>query len=172
VRNRSARPMLGSFLLVFAVLATGCGGDGDDGRSRRPQAFDSGPRAVLGKPFGAYLTIEGVRAERGMVGPRDMIVDTIDGERLAKPVHVNVRNAVLPAGQRCVLKGYESGEMIGLPPAVDEAAKELGLEARPMQAGWQWFPQFVVLIAVEPKDLEIEGTAHWFRRPEASDKAE
>src|SRR5262249_41414187 len=110
----------------------------------------------LGYQLGKYLTIEGVRAEEGKVGSRTLLVDTVSGKKLDKPVAVWVNNLDLPAKQRCVLKGYETGKMIGTPPAVLEAAKEQGgknVEAR--QAVWQWYPYFVALIVVEPKGLEL-----------------
>src|SRR2546425_5049390 len=75
------------------------------------------PGGVLGDQLGEYLTVEGVRAEGGKVGTRTLLVDTVGGKKLAKPVPVWVHNLDLPAKQRCVLKGYESGEMIGTPPA-------------------------------------------------------
>ena len=156
MRNHSAHRKFRSLLPLLAVFAAACGGDDkNDSRSGGPSTFGSGPRVVLGKGLGEYLTIEGVRAEKGMVGPRDMIVDTIDGKKLATPVHIGIRNVDLPVKQRCVLKGYETGEMIGTPPAAQEAAKEQGREAKIEQAGWGWYPLFVVLIVVEPKGLEI-----------------
>src|SRR5437764_4816354 len=68
------------------------------------------PGGLLGRQLGAYLTVEGVQAEGGKVGTRTLLVDTIGGKRLDKPVPVWVHNLDLPAKQRCVLKGYESGE--------------------------------------------------------------
>ena len=61
-----------------------------------------------------------------------------------------------PSKQRCVFKGYELGQMIGTPPAVLSAAKELGQkDVEISQAVWRWRPYFVALIAVEPKGLEL-----------------
>ena len=61
-----------------------------------------------------------------------------------------------PAKERCVLKGYESGEMVGFPEAVLTAVKEQGREITNMsQAVWRWRPYFVALIVVEPKGLEV-----------------
>ena len=58
----------------------------------------------------------------------------------------------LPARQRCVFKGYESGEMIGTPPAVLAAAKEQGRAGEdPSQVPFHWRPYFVALVVVEPK---------------------
>jgi hypothetical protein len=113
------------------------------------------PGGRLGESLGEYLTIEGVRAEEGKVGTQTLIVDTVGGKKLAKPVHIWVANVILPAGKRCVLKGYETGSMIGQPPAVFEAAKEQGRNVGAAQAEWQWHPHFVVLIPVEPRGLKV-----------------
>jgi len=114
------------------------------------------PPAKLGIYLGEYLTIEGVRAERGKVGKQTLIIDTVGGKKLDTPIHMWVNNLELPSEKRCVLKGYELGEMIGTPPAVIAAAKEQGrTDVGESQAAWQWRPYFVVLIAVEPKGLEV-----------------
>jgi hypothetical protein len=114
------------------------------------------PTGKLGSYLGEYLTIEGVRAEVGKVGKKTLIVDTVGGKKLDKPIHIWVHNLELPAEKRCVLKGYESGEMIGTPPAVIAAAKEQGrTDVGESQAAWQWHSHFVVLIVVEPKGLEV-----------------
>lgn len=92
--------------------------------------------------------------ENGKVGTRTLLVDTVNERRLAKPVGVwidNVKQPGLPKGTRCVIKGYESGEMIGVPPAVAKA------EHIPLpQAGWQFRVYFIMTSAVEPKTLEKE----------------
>ena len=114
------------------------------------------------------MTIEGVRAEGIKVPTGTLLVDTVNGKKLDRPVPVVVRvqgfNAtrfdlptafVLPPKRRCGLKGFESGEMIGVPSAVRDAAKELGRQDVPMSpVGWQWRPHFVALVVVEPKGLE------------------
>jgi hypothetical protein len=116
------------------------------------------PPAKLGAYLGEYLTIEGVRAEVGKVGKQTLIVDKVGGKKLDEPIPMWVQNLELPAEKRCVLKGYELGEMIGTPPAVIAAAKEQGrTDVGESQAVWQWRPYFVVLIAVEPKGLEVRG---------------
>ena len=114
------------------------------------------PPAKLGTYLGEYLTVEGVRAEVGKVGKQTLIVDKVGGKKLDTPIPMWVHNLELPADKRCVLKGYELGEMIGTPPAVIAAAKEQGrTDVGESQAAWHWRPYFVVLIAVEPKGLEV-----------------
>lgn len=106
----------------------------------------------LGYPVGKYLEIEGVRETGGMTGHRTLRVDTIQGEKLDRPVCLwieNVRGGALPAGERCVIRGYESVRMIGLPDGVVEAE-----HLPPTQALWQMQRFFVMTSAVEPKGLD------------------
>ncbi len=108
----------------------------------------------LGYPLGTYLTIEGVRMEEGKVGTRTLLVDTINGQKLTEPIGVwidNVKDPGLPRGTRCVVRGYESGRMIGLPDAVAKA------ENLPVpQAKWQFRKYFIMTSVIEPKTLEKE----------------
>jgi len=115
------------------------------------------PGGILGDSLGNYLTIEGILYQgKGKVESNTLIVDTVDGKKLDKPIGVLIRNVrQLPPKVRCVLKGYELGEMIGTPPAVPVAAKELGTTYDLSAAMWRWRPYFVVLIPVEPKGLEL-----------------
>ena len=83
-------------------------------------ASDIGRRVIiigdLNKPLGTYLTIEGVRPERGGMRNNPLEVDTIDGKKLDKPVIVDVRGTQqLPKEGRIVLRGYETGAMAGIP---------------------------------------------------------
>ena len=114
-----------------------------------------GPRGIFGD-LGSYLTVEGVRINGTFTGNTTLLVDTVGGRKLPKPVSIRVDNLELPAMRRCVLKGYESGRMIGIPPAARAAAREQGRELIEVQAAWQWQPYFIALIAVEPAGLEIE----------------
>lgn len=131
-------------------------------------AFPRQPGGLLRDQLGDYLTIEGVKAEGGKLETGTLLVDAVDGKKLAKPILLVVRGASianhnlqparldLPAKQRCVFKGYESGEMIGVPPAVGTAAKEQGWKEVPMSAvEWQWRSHFVALIVMEPGELEL-----------------
>lgn len=117
------------------------------------------PGGYLSSRLGEYLTIEGVRYEgNGKVESNSLVVDMVNGEKLEKPLVIVVRNIRLPAKTRCVLSGYEDGEMIGIPPAVQEAFKRVGRTDIPMSSkGYQWRPYFVPLSAVQPRDLKIES---------------
>ncbi|MCX8109337.1 MAG: hypothetical protein N3G20_11100 [Verrucomicrobiae bacterium] len=50
--------------------------------------------------IGTYLTIEGIRAEKGKVGTQTLAVDTINGLKLGEPVTIRIENLELPAGPR------------------------------------------------------------------------
>ena len=138
---------------------------GGPGGARAEQLRPRPPGGLFGDRLGEYRTIEGVRAEGGKIETGTLLVDTVDGKKLDKPMAIVVRprgyptrRLDLPAKKRCVFKGYELGEMIGRPPAEYNAAKERGEDADELvkwdAVPWQWRPYFVVLITVEPKGLE------------------
>jgi hypothetical protein len=136
-------------------------GGGDAVRPRQPGG-------LLGDRLGEYMTIEGVLAEGVKLETGTVLVDTVNGKKLDKPVAIVVRVRgfdatrfdlpvayVMPAERRVILKGYESGEMIGVPPGVHEAAKELGRKEVPVSpVPWQWRPHFVAYIISGPKAAE------------------
>ncbi|MDA1055896.1 MAG: hypothetical protein O3C40_36380 [Planctomycetota bacterium] len=108
--------------------------------------------------LGTYRTIGGVLYDGGgKVESNTLVVDVVDGKRLDKPIHILVKNTRIPAKVRCVLKGYELGEMIGRPPAEYALTKELGGDPNELATAtvWRWRPYFVPLIATEPKGLEV-----------------
>jgi len=108
------------------------------------------PVGRLGYKLGTYLTIEGVRDTKGKVGVQTLLVDTINGKKIETPVSVWIDNIEsLPAEKRCVIRGYESGKMIGVP---DEVIKKENL-SQP-QASWQFYRYFIITSALEPKDLK------------------
>jgi hypothetical protein len=126
------------------------------------------PGGFLDDQLGTYLTIEGVKSEGVKEESGTLVVDTVNGKQLDKPVSLVIRGAVvvdhnlqparleLPANRRCIFKGFESGEMIGIPPAVAAAAKEQRWQEVPMSPKhWQWRTYFVALVVVEPNDLEL-----------------
>ncbi|MCH8042724.1 MAG: hypothetical protein IID44_03295 [Planctomycetes bacterium] len=127
------------------------------GKEARPLRGPREPGGILNDRLGTYLTIEGVRADVfGKGGERILLVDTVNGKMLAKPVGIVVQNLELPSKKRCILKGYETGEMGGEPPAVFAAAKEQGKKFFPAQAAWAWHTYVVVLIVKAPEDLPIK----------------
>ena len=109
------------------------------------------PIGRLGYPIGTYLTIEGVRSERGKVGTQSLLVDKIGDYKVPEPFGLWIENLELPEGVRCVLKGYESGQWIGTP---DNVLKATG--ALPQQAAWQFHFHFLATSVEEPKDLKLK----------------
>jgi hypothetical protein len=132
---------------------------------RGAKVVAAGPRqpgGILRDELGVYLTIEGVLAKGVKIETGTLLVDTVDGKKLDKPIPVLIRtrgypfSIDLPAKERCVFKGYESGEMIGVPPAIPTAFEEQGRKDVPMSPfPWRWRPYFVALIVVEPKGLAL-----------------
>ena len=114
------------------------------------------PTGRLGFPLGTYLRVEGSRVEGPKTGGRTLLVDTINGKKLDSPIEIGIENVdSLPKDTRCVVRGYETGQMIGTPPAVEQAAKEGKNVPRP-QAGWKFYRYFVVISVIEPKDLKTK----------------
>ncbi len=75
------------------------------------------PGGYLSDSLGTYLTIGGVLYDgNGKVESNSLVVITVDGKRLEEPVLIFVKHVRLPGSQRCVLKGYELGAMIGSLP--------------------------------------------------------
>ncbi len=110
------------------------------------------PTGRLGYSLGTYLTIEGIRAEKGKVGDQTLLVDTINGEKLKTPIGIWIENIdSLPKDKHCVLRGYESGKMIGVPYEVAEK-ENISLP----QAAWQFYRYFIATSVVEPKNLKIK----------------
>ena len=104
--------------------------------------------------LGELITIEGTQPEGSRAGKgsaTSLRVDTVNGVKLTEPRNVPISGFRIPKDIRCVLKGYETGSMIGTPPAMSQAAKEQGKKPPiPSQAAYQWYTDFVVLIVVEP----------------------
>jgi hypothetical protein len=155
--------------VVLAIMCALAVGESSAVHAQRPAAAQTAqrlplqprqPGGFLNDRLGTYLTIEGVLYDgKGKVESNSLVVDTVDGRKLDKPLVILVKNVQLPAKKRCILKGYELGEMIGRPPAEYDLTKELGQDpeelARRDATPWNWRPYFVPLIAVEPKGLEV-----------------
>jgi hypothetical protein len=109
------------------------------------------PVGCLGYPIGSYLTIEGVREEKDKGGIQTLLVDTISGYKLEEPVGIWIENVELPPGERCVLKGYETGRWIGTPK---EVLRATGAPAG--QAVWKFQFYFLAKSIDQPKSLKIK----------------
>jgi hypothetical protein len=126
------------------------------------QAQSDVPPGKLGFPLGTYLTVEGEAAKAGFkVNPTcTLIVDTVNGKRLDQPAPIVVENLnidnPLPQHGRVVIKGYESGSMIGTPPGAIKAAREAGKDIARPQAAWQFYRFFVLTSWVHPKRTDSQ----------------
>jgi len=149
---RSTEHDMRTFLLIIVTLVV----------SGVARAQNEVPTGKLGFPLGTYLTVEGEAAKGGFkVNPTcTLVVDTVNGKRLQRPVSIVVENLnmkdPLPQQGRVVIKGYESGKMIGTPPGAIEAAKEAGKNIPLPQAGWQFYRSFVLTSWVHPERSESQ----------------
>ena len=118
------------------------------------------PSGYLGS-LGQYHVIEGALHTANDKAPSNSLdVDTVDGQRLKKPLTIMVKNVRLPAKVRIVLKGYELGSMIGRPPAEYTLTRELGGDPNKLAmrdaTAWRWEPYFVPLLVVQPTGLTAQ----------------
>ena len=116
------------------------------------------PAGKLGYRLGTYLTIEGSRWAPDLSVKVDtvraLLVDTVNGKKLDSPLTVqldNLQDPELPLGQRCVLRGYETGRMVGVPREVARAEN-----LRPAQVGWHFARSFVLTSVVSPDSVKAK----------------
>jgi hypothetical protein len=124
-----------------------------DGRPRPVLRPGVVPIGSLGHTLGTYLTVEGTYD--GVSKNVGISVEKVNGTPLPGPVWIHFEVSGLDDlrdGAKLVFKGYENAQMIGLPPAMKDAAQEAG-EKPPLQpqAGWQLYLTFHVLKVIEPK---------------------
>jgi hypothetical protein len=148
-------------LLTILVCFVACGCASNTGSSQNEQVTNYSealaPRKIplgkLGRPVGTALTIEGVRQKHGKFAGGFLVVDTVNDQKLAKPVSILIQNSknLLPADTRCVFEGYETGSMAGEPPALRKGRLE-----STHQVNWQFWRTFVITSVIEPKSLKIK----------------
>ena len=148
-------------LLTILVCFVACGCASNTGSSQTEriaiQAEALTPRRIplgkLGQPLGTALTIEGVRQKHGKCAGSFLVVDTVNDQKLAKVVSIWIRNSknLLPADTRCVFEGYETGSMVGEPPALRKGRLE-----STAQVNWQFWRTFVITSVIVPQSLEIK----------------
>ena len=102
---------------------------------------------AFGRPIGTYLRLEGKRVGRSQYptksGPGNVLVQRVNGTTLSSPMTVWSDQArSLPVDTSCLVEGYETGEMVGVPP--DVLAHTGG--AAP-QAVWNFHVHFISLSA-------------------------
>jgi hypothetical protein len=107
-----------------------------------------------GKPIGTYLTVEGVlRGSGSMDNPRTLTIDSINGDKLNKPVGVAWQCAMTkapPLKEHLILKGYETGEWAGVPPEAESVLAQKHPGYIGPQAVWQFAIRFVITSAIQP----------------------
>ena len=111
------------------------------------------PDGKLGHPVGTYLTIEGKRFEGRIKNDpkRVLLVDTVNGNKLQKPISIeitNLKNCYLPPDTRIIIRGYESGHMVGVPDAVAKAEN-----TTVPQVCWRFYRYFIKTSCVNPSVL-------------------
>ena len=138
--------------VVLALFTAACESPGVHSTAQDARAaLQRTPDGSLGFPLGTYLSIEGFRTEGVNLGPPTLRVERIGDKACAPPIILPIDYGLrfeLPRGVRCVLRGYESGRMVGIPGAVAEAER-LPLQ----QTVWHFFRHFVVTSIVEPESL-------------------
>ena len=143
--------MVRAVSITLICLVAGCQRV-DTPQSRDGTNFARKPIGRLTDNLGELITIEGIQTEedrRSKSGPL-LSVDTVNGVNLKKPRSIEISGFEIPPDVRCVLRGYETGCMIGQPNAEIQAAEELGQEPEYLPLAYQWSTRFVVLIVVEP----------------------
>jgi hypothetical protein len=115
----------------------------------RQFALEHRPTGTLRFPLGTYLKIEGAKqVARGKAEGRTLLIDTVEGKQLDKPVKLPIKNVEIPDG-RCVLNGYETGAWVGTPEGLPP-----GTPAEPFS--FHFHPSFIVTSVDAPKGLKVE----------------
>lgn len=108
------------------------------------------PMGLLGFQFGTYLTIEGVRYDDGKTGICTLLVDTVNNKKLDAPMTIWIEDINgLPEKERCIIRGYETGKMIGMPSIPEYKNSPLP------QFGWQFRRFFVATTVVRPESVKL-----------------
>ena len=145
--------ILNTIPALVVLVVTGCS-TGYPSLYHQAEATAAKPSSdgVLGHPLGTHLKIEGKRyvdANHPGAFPNSMVVDTVNGRSLARPIAIEIANVpFVPTDTRCIVSGYESGKMVGLPVAVAHAE---GLE--PAQVIWQFYNFFVLTSVQQPEEF-------------------
>ena len=130
------------------------------------------PFGTLGYPVGSYLTIEGPNPkwyEQHGKAIYSVLVDIVNGSKLAKPISIEVQIRQDPTQlksnlysmlsstnyERYTFKGYEIMGLYGGPPAFEAAAKEPGWRPLPstfvsQESTWHLGYSFQVMFVISP----------------------
>lgn len=104
-------------------------------------------KGLLGYELEKSLTIKGIKQSTDpnkLTHARMLFIDTVNGEKLEKPVHLYIKNVdtdSIESGTECIFIGYQSGEYIGSATG---------------QSPRQFHHYFIVTSIEKPKPLKIE----------------
>ncbi len=143
------------FAIVLLIAQIAAGQSPEFIRPNSKASMERPPSGMLTDAIGQLITVEGMMPDDAIGkknGSARFRVDTVNGVRLENPRRVRVQGMEIPRNIRCVLKGYETGEMVGTPPAVAQAAADLGknYSDQRQMSGYGWATHFVALILVAP----------------------
>ena len=140
---------------TWAVIILGCGYVQTESTGKNPVPDAHIPMGRLGYPLGSYLTIEGSESPDRFKGVDHLlVVDKVNGKNLAKPIGVELRHVEspeLPAHERCIVRGYETGWMEGIPEEVVKAENIPTFQTRV----WGFARVFMVTSVIEPESLKV-----------------
>jgi hypothetical protein len=149
------------FILIAETMAGCAGTPAVDSHGMPLVNVETGmvPNGPLGVPLGQLVELAGTRIDGPKSGTGSLNVQAIDGRPVVSPTSVWIEGVDLPKNIRCVIRGYETIETHGEPPAYEQLARLHGWSApSQVQAGWEIYCKFVPLEAVEPKTLHIGKT--------------
>ena len=118
-----------------------------------PQQPHYVPSGLLGYPLGTYLTIEGLA--RQTKGGIRVQVEAINDVPCNAEIHIHVPRIYVTQNTKCKIKGYETGGMVGVPPALIQLEPN-NLNHRLQQATWHLWRSFVPTSIVYPKELSVQ----------------
>ena len=129
-----------SILLTVIVAIGGCTTNHPRTISTKDILYPVNVIGILGKPLGARVMIEGIRAEH-IIKANPLEVSQIDGNKLDKPVCIQIQGEIeIRKGIRYRLEGYEAGAFEGPPDWLG-----------PSQQDFQFREYFIVTEVIEPK---------------------
>ena len=117
------------------------------------------PNGKLGFPLGTYLTIEGMRPKQGFFSSMRIVVEKVNGKVLNKPVSIIIPNVIkpwLPENEIIILNGFETGRMVGVPPAILKINNGLDPLDRAF-TDWHFQNEFVITSSVKPNSIKFKS---------------
>ena len=128
-------------------------GQAGEGSSEYKDELRIVPAGLLGYPLGTPLRIEGIRQPKRKF--YDLIVSKVNNKELKQPITIlieNLEKPFLPSDTVCVLNGYETGKMLGTPPAL---LKGQEYESK-NQMNWALHRRFVITSIEKPKGIVLK----------------